>query len=413
MAIGMGDIAAILLLAGFAALAWRRRNAGGKTWAFRIVPLGIVPMAASSDLLDAFWLIAGLTFAAYAIAAYRGGWRLESPRNRILRSAWWMVHVLVYFTAIFAICGLSASILRIAVRFSPIATENDWPWTKGEITDDLPFAVEYRRAKTFCAEYDKRLLFKSGKRVGLLMDTCGYGPFRVYRLRDGNYCIEDGYGIADNRRCLRVNPVQETVELEFQGKWHAIPEKGYVRGWGGSEDFFSFDMYPGGDLDGKGWDVRVKGTPVGNSLRGMEWIGEINTRGRFKRFPGVEAKPQNAVKGKGDESMLVVRIAEIEVYPEWLEAYLAAAGTVGAESVAKEPGVVCIFPMQKKESPTSIRIVEIYRSEEAYKAHLATPHFRKYKEGTPHMIKSLELVPMRPLDENGMKRIFEKQGRDA
>ena len=107
--------------------------------------------------------------------------------------------------------------------------------------------------------------------------------------------------------------------------------------------------------------------------------------------------------------MLVVRIAEIEVYPEWLEAYLAAAGTVGAESVAKEPGVVCIFPMQRKDNPCLIRIVEIYRGEEAYTAHLATPHFRKYKEGTPHMIKSLELVPMRPLDELGMKQIFIKQ----
>ena len=107
--------------------------------------------------------------------------------------------------------------------------------------------------------------------------------------------------------------------------------------------------------------------------------------------------------------MLVVRIAEIEVHPEWLDAYLAAAGTVGAESVAKEPGVVCIFPMQKKESPTAIRIVEIYRSEEAYKAHLATPHFRAYKEGTPHMIKSLTLVPMQPLDVSGMKQVFKKQ----
>ena len=106
--------------------------------------------------------------------------------------------------------------------------------------------------------------------------------------------------------------------------------------------------------------------------------------------------------------MFVVRIAEIEVYPEWLKAYLAAAGTVGAESVAKEPGVVCIFPMQKKESPTSIRIVEIYRSEEAYKAHLATPHFRKYKEGTPHMIKSLQLVPMQPLDPGHADSIFKK-----
>ena len=113
-------------------------------------------------------------------------------------------------------------------------------------------------------------------------------------------------------------------------------------------------------------------------------------------------------KEKCEQDMLVARIAEIEVRPEWLEAYLAAAGTVGAESVAKEPGVVCIFPMQKKESPTSIRIVEIYRSEEAYKEHLATPHFRKYKEGTPHMIKSLKLVPMQPLDPEHADSIFKK-----
>ena len=118
------------------------------------------------------------------------------------------------------------------------------------------------------------------------------------------------------------------------------------------------------------------------------------------------ANQQN--KEQGEKNMFVVRIAEIEVHPEWLEAYLAAAGTVGAESVAKEPGVICIFPMQKKESPTSIRIVEIYRSEEAYKEHLATPHFRKYKEGTPHMIKSLKLVPMQPLDPDHADSIFKK-----
>ena len=118
--------------------------------------------------------------------------------------------------------------------------------------------------------------------------------------------------------------------------------------------------------------------------------------------------PTRQTDEKGEGNMFVVRIAEIEVHPEWLEAYLAAAGTVGAESVAKEPGVICIFPMQKKESPTSIRIVEIYRSEEAYKAHLATPHFRAYKEGTPHMIKSLELVPMHPLDPEHANGIFRK-----
>ena len=106
---------------------------------------------------------------------------------------------------------------------------------------------------------------------------------------------------------------------------------------------------------------------------------------------------------------MIFRIAEIEVYPDNLAEYLAAAKAVGAESVAKEPGVVCIFPMQKKEHPTQIRIVEIYRDEAAYKAHLETPHFKAYKDGTYHWIKSLNLEPMLPLDPEHMNQIFRKE----
>ena len=36
------------------------------------------------------------------------------------------------------------------------------------------------------------------------------------------------------------------------------------------------------------------------------------------------------------------------------------------------------------------------------------PHFRQYKDGTPHMIKSLELVPVRPLDPEHANGIFRK-----
>ena len=38
----------------------------------------------------------------------------------------------------------------------------------------------------------------------------------------------------------------------------------------------------------------------------------------------------------------------------------------------------------------------------------ASSHFRAYKEGTSHMIKSLSLVPMSPLDVEGMELIFKK-----
>ena len=41
-------------------------------------------------------------------------------------------------------------------------------------------------------------------------------------------------------------------------------------------------------------------------------------------------------------------------------------------------------------------------------AHLAAPHFRAYKEGTPHMIKSLKPLSMQPLDPDHADGIFKK-----
>ena len=108
------------------------------------------------------------------------------------------------------------------------------------------------------------------------------------------------------------------------------------------------------------------------------------------------------------ESGLIVRIAEIEVNDGYLEAYLAAAHDVGTKSVETEPGVICIFPMQVKEQPNMIRIVEIYRDDEAYQAHLQTPHFLEYKQGTLHMVKSLRLVDTNPLAPEAMPLIFKK-----
>ena len=105
---------------------------------------------------------------------------------------------------------------------------------------------------------------------------------------------------------------------------------------------------------------------------------------------------------------LITRIAEIEVNDGYLEEYLAAAHNVGTKSVESEEGVICIFPMQVKDSPNTIRILEIYRNEEAYQAHLQTPHFLEYKQGTLHMVKSLQLVATEPLAPEAMPLIFKK-----
>ena len=106
---------------------------------------------------------------------------------------------------------------------------------------------------------------------------------------------------------------------------------------------------------------------------------------------------------------MIVRIAEIEVYPDYLEEYLSFANEVDRLSVEREPGVICLFPMQSAEDSTQIRILEIYASESAYQQHLKTDHFQKYKQGTMHMVKSLRLPSMSPLDPETMKLIFNKQ----
>ena len=106
---------------------------------------------------------------------------------------------------------------------------------------------------------------------------------------------------------------------------------------------------------------------------------------------------------------MIVRLAEIEVYPKHLKEYLEFANEVDRLSMEREPGVVCLFPMQSAEDSTRIRILEIYASEEAYQLHLKTDHFQKYKQGTLHMVKNLKLPTMQPLDPETMKLIFKKQ----
>ena len=109
-----------------------------------------------------------------------------------------------------------------------------------------------------------------------------------------------------------------------------------------------------------------------------------------------------------DNGRMIVRIAEIEVRPQYLTEYLEFANEVDRLSVKREPGVICLYPMQSAEDSTHIRILEIYASDGAYQQHLKTPHFQKYKQGTLHMVKDLKLPTMQPLDQETMKLIFKK-----
>lgn len=92
-----------------------------------------------------------------------------------------------------------------------------------------------------------------------------------------------------------------------------------------------------------------------------------------------------------------VRLARVVVDSAQLDRYKAFLQEEIEMSVQKEPGVLTLYAVFEKERPTHLTILEMYATEAAYQAHLKTPHFIKYKEGTRDMVKALELVETDPL----------------
>jgi quinol monooxygenase YgiN len=93
----------------------------------------------------------------------------------------------------------------------------------------------------------------------------------------------------------------------------------------------------------------------------------------------------------------MVRLAKLVIDPAQVDAYKAALQEEVEASVKLEPGVLTLYAVSEKDRPTHFTILEIYADRAAYEKHIQTPHFRKYKAGTQHMVKSLELVEMVPL----------------
>ena len=87
----------------------------------------------------------------------------------------------------------------------------------------------------------------------------------------------------------------------------------------------------------------------------------------------------------------IVRLSKIEVYPQHLDEYMKYAVEVGEVSLRTEPGVLTMYAVQDKENPCLVTILETYSSKDAYEKHIASAHFQKYKKGTLHMVKSLQL----------------------
>jgi quinol monooxygenase YgiN len=93
-----------------------------------------------------------------------------------------------------------------------------------------------------------------------------------------------------------------------------------------------------------------------------------------------------------------VRVAEIEIDPVQMEDYKAAVSEQIEAAVRLEPGVLALYAVADLENPARVIVFEMYADVEAYRAHLETEHFKRYKITTNEMVRSLtlrETVPIR------------------
>ncbi len=97
------------------------------------------------------------------------------------------------------------------------------------------------------------------------------------------------------------------------------------------------------------------------------------------------------------ENKRMVRLARLVIDSAQLNAYNHLLKEEIETSIKVEPGVLTLYAVAEKNKPTHITILEIYADSEAYRKHIQTPHFLKYKNGTKDMVKSLELSEVSPL----------------
>ena len=128
-----------------------------------------------------------------------------------------------------------------------------------------------------------------------------------------------------------------------------------------------------------------------NNPQKGEMDRQNNMKMEKKNIPSMCAKQPMTADG-------IVRLSKIEVYPQYLNEYMQYAVEVGEISLRTEPGVLTMYAVSDKENPCLVTILETYVSQAAYRSHVASAHFQKYKQGTLHMVKSLQLCDQTPLN---------------
>ena len=98
------------------------------------------------------------------------------------------------------------------------------------------------------------------------------------------------------------------------------------------------------------------------------------------------------MQSKAQDSKRMYRIAKIKVDAKQLAVYTSLLQEQMYTAIKLEPGVLSYTAVADKKDTTSITILEVYASNEAYQSHILTPHFKKYKDAVKDMVLDLELI---------------------
>ena len=225
-----------------------------------------------------------VSIAALAILAVATLWYVAAFVVSLMKRQWMKASIMFFMGGVGAAMLAVGSGLAVAFNFWASAAtwkhEDETPRQGGVPGEngETAFSVEYINAHPFLAEYDKTIVFKSGKRIGVWIDTGGAGPFAVYRLPTGEYYLVDGLEHDFIRSDYRVNVTNETVEMMCDETWVNIPE-GALK-----VDSRANDSITAKTADG---EKRADGgAPVGDFLKGRSYLGLLYPSGRFEPGEG-------------------------------------------------------------------------------------------------------------------------------
>ena len=190
----------------------------------------------------------------------------------VLLRALWKRHwrYLAKQTAIIAIT-LAAACSAVYFIENPTSGPRAWHSTPRDVP--FPFAVEWRLADQFCGDWDKRIVFASGRRTGLARGEASNRPLAVYALDSGRYAVAFKDTFTPYFYVFRIDPGKETVDWLSEGLWYTLPPDtvGFIS-WGA-----------GGPLvkTKKGAVGVHGGVPAGDEYSHRRFLGFVSTSGAF------------------------------------------------------------------------------------------------------------------------------------